>query len=1654
MNVRSAILYAVLGLSLSGALGAAGYAFPNQDRAGGTLPQDEEKLLQYAQERMNHGDWIQADKAFKAWLQKFPDGKQAPQVHAQLANLHNWHSRRHAEARDWLEKAVARWPKSPELWNWRFQIAQTWANQGLREKAVEEYRKIGKDAPDSQTRSNAIRQAWSVLGKYFQLHVNQTFTAGQEPAVHVNLSQVDKVVYRAVHIRWEALLDGLGGKDRRDLRESIDKIGKEGRRVLKEWTADYAYEKNRGWRNETIKVPSTEPGVYLVEGEHDGVVMTVTLFVSRNGLITKAAGGKLLAFVQDRSTSRPVEGAEIRVLQGDKTIQGRTDAQGLFTADGFTGGTVLAIKDGDVATTESHWGGHAGEQALFHVTTDRPIYRPNQPVYFRIVHRMELGEKLSIREGEKRVVEIRDAKGNKVYEKTHAFNAFGSTEGEILLGDEPPLGEYKIFLRTEQEDANTYQHSWQWYGQWGNGPHSFGKFRVDEYRKPEYKVDVEFKKTPVLQGDTVDASVLAKYYFGSPVVDAEVKYTVYRRHHYYSWHCWAYYFDWYTEDADDDGIYEGKGRRGGRAYWGHGEQVLQGTGRTDKEGRVRLAFEAQKWSHDAVYTVVAQVTDLSRRTVDGSATCKATRAEFGLVMSLNKYVYKPGESINARVRAATPGDQVVPNTPVKVKAYDRRWRDGKHDDEFLFEGSSTTDAQGIAEFDLAPRRDGGYLRIVAEAEDARGNKVTTEHWAWLCGEGWAGDTVNLNGVDLVLDKKTYEIGDTAKALVTSQYRNVSLLFTVEGKEVFHHQVVAVKGHTKLVEFKIDRAAYAPNVFLSVVALKENAVIQARKMIVVNPSARFIQVEVTPDRSQYRPRNKAVYSVVTRGADGRPVAAEVSLGVVDESIYALQDEYAWDIRKHFIHRRGNEVGTTTSLQYWDYGRADEKKELGASDAAKPASAPAPQAAGRMRAAFDEKGKGEGGGGAAYAATEVRSKFADTMVWKTVRTGADGRATVEVEIPDNLTTWRATARAATADSRFGQSGNDVLVRKEMIVRLEAPRFFTQNDEVIFSAIAHNYMPAAKDVKIEMSATGLEVTGERERIVRIESQGQARIDWKAKVRTAGAAVLTVKALAEGDSDAMQLTVPVLAHGAMKWESKGGIVEGRTVEKVTIPAGAAKDAAELVVVLSPTHAAMVLDALEYLAGYPYGCVEQTMSRFLPTVVVAQALQKLGIEKKELQAELPNMISAGLQRLYNFQQPDGGWGWWQNDKSNPWTTAYVVMGLAMAKNADHYVEPHVLSRGLQALQQHLAAAKEADLQAYCLYALSVAGLRQDVVRDQLTDKLSELRPYSKALLALVLAKDGRNAKEVVEILAKEALTVGAAAHFEGQAERGGWMDHSMEVTAACLRAFLAVEPKHALVPKLVHWLATVRQGNYWGSTKQTALVVFALTEYLAHSGDLNPDMTLSFSLNGKRILSERITKANWHAFDGLRKFKGAELREGENEIVIEREGNGTPVWSIYAKSYAEGEDLQASQGGIKVERSYGRVVNDAGKRIVLKLENGATVTSGDEIEVTITVSADRDHEWLMLDCPMPSGFEAVREYWGHAGWGRWGYWYSRKEFRDEKVSIAMTTLGRGTHTAQYVMRAEAPGDVHILPAGVFNMYHPQIGGNSSEFRLKVVDRN
>jgi len=691
--------------------------------------------------------------------------------------------------------------------------------------------------------------------------------------------------------------------------------------------------------------------------------------------------------------------------------------------------------------------------------------------------------------------------------------------------------------------------------------------------------------------------------------------------------------------------------------------------------------------------------------------------------------------------------------------------------------------------------------------------------------------------------------------------------------------------------------------------------------------------------------------------------------------------------------------------------------------------------------------------AYADTEVRSKFADTLSWTaSVVTDEHGRATVRIDrISDNLTTWRLTARAMSRDGRVGQAQESIVVRKDVIVRLHTPRFFTQGDQTTVSAVVHNYLSENKPVKVVLHATGIKLSGALEQIVEVPPRGERRIDWPARISTPGEAKITIKALTDEESDAMEIKVPVYPHGSLAWSSSTHLVEGSLDTSVDLPGDAIPEATEMIVTVSPTHAATVLDALDYLADYPYGCVEQTMSRFLPSAITAQVLRKLNLSRPELEKELPAMIHAGLQRLYNFQQRDGGWGWWKNDSSNPFTTAYVVYGLAMAREADVAVNSGVFGRGVNALQRLLEKADDDEQRIYMLYALSVAGKKVPDVRNALADNLARLSAVHKAMLALVLHRDRepREAARVLKSLAGDAKTNGATAYFAGP-KHYRWTGHNIEATAYALQAFLKVAPDHPLVGKTVAWLAMSREGDHWVSTRQTATVVLAMADYLKKTGDLDPDLTLTLKVNGKQLLKQRVTKENWRSFDGNVSVDRALLRTGRNRVELVAEGRGKPVCSIYLKHFKRAESFEASKGGLRIERKYELVRADGKKQFFVPLEAAAKVQSGDEVRVTLTIKADRPYRYLMLEDPMPSGFEAVREQARQFRYWRW--WYSHKEYRDEKVTVAITHLPEGERKIFYTMRAETPGTFKVLPTLVWNMYRAGQGANSAGRTIQVED--
>ena len=273
--------------------------------------------------------------------------------------------------------------------------------------------------------------------------------------------------------------------------------------------------------------------------------------------------------------------------------------------------------------------------------------------------------------------------------------------------------------------------------------------------------------------------------------------------------------------------------------------------------------------------------------------------------------------------------------------------------------------------------------------------------------------------------------------------------------------------------------------------------------------------------------------------GKPVEADLSFGVVDEALYSVRPDTTPDIVASFYPKRDVYLEPQTSFEFFFSGEAGTKSPLLA-DLANGLYHP------RMAQVKP---------GSDLVVPKVRKAFPDTAYWNpSVHTGADGHARVEFNFPDALTTWRTTIRAMTDDGKAGGVVTRVLVRKNLIVRLAAPRFFRQGDETVLRVIAHNYLATAKDVTFALDVSGVDILSGQTQKVNIPAKAESYVDWRVKARVTGNAVLTAKALTNEESDALEMTLPVLPYGVKQRAAGAGVVfsgTGQNQWTYSYPAG-----------------------------------------------------------------------------------------------------------------------------------------------------------------------------------------------------------------------------------------------------------------------------------------------------------------------------------------------------------------------------------------------------------------------------------------------------------------------------------------------------------------------
>jgi uncharacterized protein YfaS (alpha-2-macroglobulin family) len=1153
-------------------------------------------------------------------------------------------------------------------------------------------------------------------------------------------------------------------------------------------------------------------------------------------------------------------------------------------------------------------------------------------------------------------------------------------------------------------------------------------FSVEDYKKPEYQVKVTAQIPRVLQGQPIKATIDARYYFGEPVANAKVTWVVHTSTY------WPM-----GRDQDDEEASAGQegdsadADEAGDDDTDTGEQASETSGTLDADGKLQITIPTKVDSkkQDLTYRIEARVTDAGNREIAGHGFALATYGSFFLTATPDSYVYTKGSTATVTITAQDYDKKPV-QTTFRVEMNHWDWRKGAGQ-SVTTASQGQTDASGKAQVKLSIS-DAGEFRVRVTATTPEKRTIETTTFLWAPGESswWSGPAQER--VQIVADKKTYQPGDTAHVLIVTSKEPTSVLVTVEGNGLYSGQVIKSSGGSITVDVPI-KPEYAPNFYVAAVFIRGNKLYQGSKSLNVPPVQHQLNVQLLPSKPQYQPGEAASYTIKATDNSGKPVVAEFSLGVVDEAIYAIKPETVGSIVNAFYGRVYSKVSTETSLTYYFSGQAGKRAMQLA--AVRPSKAMAQLKPERL------------------VQPKVRKAFPDTAYWMAdVRTGSGGQATVRFDYPDAITSWRATTRGITQDTKVGSAVVNTIVRKNLMVRLVVPRFFRRGDEITISTIVQNYLPTDKVARVAMDLTGLQVLDGGQRDVNVPSRGLIKVDYRVRVLDVDSARVLGKALTDVESDAMELTLPVVPFGVKLAVSNSGSFaaagKSDTSLPLTFPTGAETGTRKLTIGVTPSVAGTVFAALDFLTSYPYGCTEQTMSSFLPDVLVADALKKLGVKSNIDPQVLNKQVQAGLDRLYNYQHPDGGWGWWQTDDSHPFMTAYVLAGLSQAKAAGFDVKQDAIDKGRAWLlpEFNKSTKVRTDLRAYMAYALVLSGSDNNAqVIDSVWSQRSTLTAYGKAVLGLaMLAVNDSRSKDLTTQLEGDAKQDDSQAWWPS--DQNYLMDYSGDTTpqstAYALKLINHTDPSSPLIPKAAVYLVSHRSdAYYWDSTEQTAMVIYGLTDYLERTKELQPNYSVEVQVNGKTVATKKFSAADALAPATTVVLNDSQLAPGVNQIRIAKSGEGRLYWSARGEYYSnEKKVVNAGSFQLSVARQYYRLSSQQKDgKIVYHLDPlSGPVLVGDTLAVRITVGGN-EWRYLMIEDSIPSGTESIArddlyELDDRPNW--WGRWFSNRELRDDRTTFFNMYFPQGQHEYVYLLKVVNPGVFRVSPTSVEPMYQPE----------------
>ena len=1351
-------------------------------------------------------------------------------------------------------------------------------------------------------------------------------------------------------------------------------------------------------------------GIYLVNvrDENKRWISDSKFFaISDLGIISKISGNQIIVFVNSISKAEPVENVEISVISSNNQtlLSGKTNDQGIVkfvdikkSIEGFIPRLITAGKDDDfnfidlnrseIETSRFDVGGiyqYTPDYNTF-IYSDRNLYRTGDRVNLSAIVR---DDKIKVVNELPIIIKIITPTGKVFQEFKKTLNSQGSFELSFDLPGYTQTGEYV---------AELYSGPKQLLGSY--------RFSVEDFVPDKIRVNLSSEDKVKYPGETVNVKVESEFLFGAKAsglkyqAEVQLNHIPYRSKKYPS-------FDFTNSSVKNSQV---------QSYFV--DSVLDQNGKSEFQYKIPQELKSGGIIKGTAYVSVFDVTG---RTVNRNISFNVFPKKYFVGIKAPGYYFATNENQTFQIAAVDENDKPIADFSATAKLIRYEWQTVLKKDRsnhFYY----TSEKKEIQEWEKdfiipdTPKdlqfsliRSGEYeLRIYKKGGDDYQKK---SFYAY----GWGGTTASSFDVDkegrieIVFDKKVYQPGEKAKILFTTPFAG-KMLVTLERNDIYFYKFINVENRSTEMEVELTDD-FMPNVYVTATLFKKHTMESSTPFLVghgfasvkIERSENLLPVEIKAP-SKIKPLTKQEITIKTVPEKD----VYVTLAAVDEGILQIKDFKTPDPYKYMYGKRPLSVSSYDLYKFLlpeitsissspGGGYLEESKQL------------------------------------QKRSNPVKSeRFHLLSLWSGIKkTNSDGAVKVNLNIPQFNGDVRLMALAYSG-ARFGSAEEHMKIADDIIIEPQVPRFLATNDSLITTVTVINTTSSRGNVNVNIRTGGpVKVSSSSSKSVAVDANSTGYVSFAVKT---GYEIGTGKIIFETSGIAKvkeEIEIGVRPVSPLVVESGSGIVKPNQQVKFDISKEYLPSTQNTTLTISKFPAIRFAKQLKYLVGYPYGCIEQTVSKLFPQLYFEE-LAKLVAPDLYRTNNPEYYVKEGIRKIESMQLYDGSIAYWQGGTyTNWWGSVYAAHFLIEAKKAGYNPSETVLNKLLNYIAKRAKENSTYDYYTYyqnrrtikkiankeILYSLYVLALADKA--DISTMNYYKARPHllstdTKYLLAGAYALTN-NWNTYYEII--------PSSYIPENTDRmsGGNFDSEIRANAIMLNVLLEVQPNSSQIPYMIKHLT--EKADHMYSTQERSFAFLALGK--AASRTANTDMKIDITAGGKKVGSYNNNDLT---------ITSKDLNKGD--IVLTSSGKGEVYYFWSTEGIKTSQKIKEEDSFMKVRRSYYDyrsgypVMNDNFKQ-------------GQLIVCKITLEGmSRSAENIVITDLLPAGFEIENPRLSASTELQWKSKsplnVQYMDIRDDRL-LLFTNLDRNVKREFfYMLRVVSKGKYQLPVIGAEAMYDPE----------------